>query len=101
MSELLVIAKLSCMVGAEDAVLAAVPMLAQASRSERGVLSFDVYRSLDDPREVVLVERYSSRAGFLEHLAAPHYHDIAINVIIPKLESRTIDEYEVSATPLD
>jgi quinol monooxygenase YgiN len=97
MSELLVIARLNAAVGEEEAVSAAVPKLVAASRTEPGVVSFSGYRSLDDPTEIVLLELYSSRAAFDAHLEAPHYQDIALNNIVPRLERRTIEQFDVTA----
>jgi quinol monooxygenase YgiN len=97
MPELLVIARLNAAAGEEEAVSTAVPKLIVASRAEPGVLSFSGYRSLDDPTQIVLLELYSSRAAFDAHLAAPHYQDIALNNIVPRLESRTIEQFDVTA----
>jgi quinol monooxygenase YgiN len=50
---------------------------------------------LDDPLSYLLIERYASRAAFDEHLTAPHYQEIALNYIVPRLDNRTIEEFEV------
>jgi quinol monooxygenase YgiN len=39
-------------------------MIAEASRTEPGNLSFVAYRQIDDDREIVLLERYVSREAF-------------------------------------
>jgi quinol monooxygenase YgiN len=97
MPELLVIARLNAAAGEEEAVSAAVPKLVTASRAEPGVINFAGYRSLDDPAEILLLELYSSRAAFDAHLAASHYQDIALNYIIPRLETRAIEQFDVTA----
>jgi quinol monooxygenase YgiN len=93
-SELIVVARLTVASGEEDAVLAALPRLITASRSEPGNLDFEGYRSLSDPRQYLLFERYASRTAFDEHLASPHYREIAGDQIVPRLENRTIEEFE-------
>jgi quinol monooxygenase YgiN len=95
MSELLVIARLNITAGQEEAVGAALPRFIAAAQSEPGNLTFEGYRSLNDPLNYLLIERYASRAAFDEHLAAPHYQEIALNYIVPRLDSRTIEEFEV------
>jgi quinol monooxygenase YgiN len=93
-SELVVIARLTATLGEEDAVLAALPRLIAASQSEPGTLTFEGYRSLSDPRQYLLFERYTSRNAFNEHLAAPHYREIAGDQIVPRLEGLIIDEFD-------
>jgi quinol monooxygenase YgiN len=93
-SELVVIARLTVALGEEDAILAALPRLIAASQSEPGNLAFEGYRSISDPRQYLLFERYASRTAFNEHLAAPHYREIAGDQIVPRLESRIIEEFD-------
>jgi quinol monooxygenase YgiN len=95
MSELLVIASLHIAAGQEEAVLTAVPKLIAAARTEPGNIAFAGYRSLDDPSRCLLVERYASRAAFNDHLEAPHYQKIALGYIVPRVEGRTIEQFDV------
>jgi quinol monooxygenase YgiN len=95
MSELLVIARLNITAGQETAISAALPKFIAAARSEPGNIIFEGYRSLDDPLSYLLIERYASRAAFDEHLTAPHYQEMALNYIVPRLDNRTIEEFEV------
>jgi quinol monooxygenase YgiN len=94
-----VIARLTVALGEEDAVLAALPRLIAASRSEPGNVTFEGYRSLSDPRQYLLFERYASRTAFNEHLAKPHYREIAGDQIVPRLESRVIEEFDAPSRP--
>jgi quinol monooxygenase YgiN len=95
MSELLVIARLNITAGQEGAVSAALPKFIDAARSEPGNIMFEGYRSLDNPLNYLLIERFASRAAFDEHLTAPHYQEMALNYIVPRLDNRTIEEFEV------
>jgi quinol monooxygenase YgiN len=96
--QLLVVAHLNIAAGEKEAVLAALPKLITISRTEPGNISFEGFRSLDNPRHCLLVERFVSRAAFDEHLASPHYKELALDYIVPRLEGRTIEQFDVPAT---
>lgn len=89
-----VIARYTVAEGNEDEVLALLRQLAEASRSEPGNLAFTVYRELDEPRGVVLLERYTSRDAFAAHRETPHFKELVLARIVPLLDSRTVEEYE-------
>jgi quinol monooxygenase YgiN len=97
MSELVVVARLSIAAGGEAVVRTALPQLVAASRSEPGAIEFVAYQSLEDPTQYLLFERYASRAAFDSHLSAPHYQEIALGHIVPRLESQVIEEFAVTA----
>lgn len=96
MAELQVIARYTIAAGNEDEVLRLLPKLAEAARTEPGNRGFDVYRQLDDGRQVVLLERYASRDAFAEHRETPHFKELVLGQIIPLLESRVVDLYDVN-----
>ena len=96
MPEVQVIARYTLAPGNEDEVLALLPRLAEASRAEPGNLAYEVFRSVDDPRSVVLLERYASREAFAAHRESPHFNEIALGQIVPLLESRVVEEYDGS-----
>lgn len=96
MAELQVIARYTIAPGNEKEVLPLLDELAQASRTEPGNASFEVYRKLDDEREIVLLERYTSRDALAAHRETPHFKDLVLNQIVPRLESRVVESYEVS-----
>jgi quinol monooxygenase YgiN len=56
-----------------DAFLAATEANATASRSEPGIVRFDVLVDRDDPGHVVLVEIYRDEAASAAHKETPHY----------------------------
>lgn len=95
MTELQVIARHTMKEGEEDVVLAALDDLIAAARSEPGNLAFDAYRSTERPLDYVLLERYASRSAFEDHRATPHFKDLLLGQIAPRLNSRTIETYEV------
>lgn len=95
MPELQVIARYTISGGNEDEVLALLPRLAEASRAEPGNVSFVAYRRLDDDRQVVLLERYASRDAFAAHRESPHFKDLVLGQIVPLLDSRVVESYDV------
>lgn len=95
MTELQVIARYTISAGHEDDVFALLPKLAEASRGEPGNVSFVIYRQLDDDRNVVLLERYVSRDAFAAHRETPHFKDLVLGQIAPRLDSRAIEAYDV------
>src|SRR5277367_4574782 len=99
MSELQVIARHTTVDGMRDAVLAILPKLMEASRKEPGNLALEAYLNLDDPRSYVLLERYTSRAAFAEHRDSPHFKELMLGQILPKLESRVVEQYDVADVP--
>ena len=97
MPELQVIARYTIREGHEEEVLALLPRLAAAARTEPGNLGFDHFRGLDDSRRVVLLERYASREAFAAHRATPHFQELVLDRIVPLLESREVELYDVDA----
>ena len=95
MTDLQVIARYRISAGNEDEVLALLPELAEASRAEPGNVSFVAYRALGDDRDVVLLERYASREAFAAHRETPHFAELVLGKIIPRLESRVVEMYDV------
>jgi quinol monooxygenase YgiN len=95
MPELQVIARHRMKDGMQEQVLALLPQLVEAARAEPGNVAFVAYRQLDDERNYVLLERYASREAFEEHRRTPHFKDIVLDQIVPRLESRTIECYDV------
>jgi quinol monooxygenase YgiN len=95
MTELQVIARYTISAGKENEVLAVLPKIAEAARTEPGNISFVAYRQLDDDREVVLLERYASREALAAHRETPHFKDLVLGQIVPLLDSRVVELYDV------
>lgn len=95
MSALQVIARYTAAVGKEDEVADLVARLAAASRAEPDNLDFTAYRQVDDPRRFVLLERYASRDALDAHRQTPHYADLVVGELIPRLDSRVVETYVV------
>jgi quinol monooxygenase YgiN len=81
--------------GEEEAVFAALAQLIGAARAEPGNLAFEAFRSMDDERSYVLLERYASREALAAHRDTPHFHHYVLGEIAPRLASRVLEEYDV------
>jgi quinol monooxygenase YgiN len=55
-----------------------------------------IYRELDDDRNIVLLERYTSRDAFAAHRNTPHFTDLVLGQIAPRLDSRVIETYDIT-----
>jgi quinol monooxygenase YgiN len=95
MPELQVIARYTISPGEEHEVLALLPKLVEASRAEPGAISFVAYRQLDDERDIVLLERYASEEAFAAHRETPHFKDLVLDQIVPRLAGRIVETYEI------
>ncbi|MGH3671546.1 MAG: putative quinol monooxygenase [Pseudonocardiaceae bacterium] len=95
MSELQVIARYTISAGKQDEVLELLSTLAEASRNEPGNVAFVIYRQFDDDRKIVLLERYTSRDAFAAHRETLHFDDLVLKQLIPLLDSREIESYDV------
>jgi quinol monooxygenase YgiN len=60
------------------------------TRAEPGCEEYRVFRSQDDPRVYVLVERYRTEADFEFHKESSHFAEHVRNGIWECLESRTV-----------
>jgi quinol monooxygenase YgiN len=77
--------------GADDKLAETLGTVARATRNEPENLCFDVYRSVEDPRDITLVEHYTSPAGLDAHRATPHF--AAAMAVLPDLiEERSLTE---------
>lgn len=89
-----VIAKYTIRDGAVSRVSELIRDLVAATRLEPGNIAYDAYRSFEDDRSVVLVERYESAEAFDEHRASEHFQRLAVGGIIPLLDSREVETFE-------
>ena len=95
MSEIQLIARYVISPGKEDEVNRLLGELATASRGEAGNVSFEAFAGLDDPRRIVLLERYRDAAALAAHRERPHFADLVLGRIVPLLESRVLETYDV------
>ena len=81
--------------GNEEPARALVEQLVAAARSEPGNIAFEAFYSAENPRAYVLLERYASSEALEEHRATTHFKDIVLTRLLPLLENRDLEEYEV------
>lgn len=62
--------------------------LRAASRTEDGVIAFEIARSQDQPNSFALWEEYADRAGLEAHAATEHFKRLVINGIRPLAKER-------------
>ncbi|MQA80008.1 MAG: antibiotic biosynthesis monooxygenase [Streptosporangiales bacterium] len=96
MPELQVIARYTISAGREAEVLALLPTIAAAARTEPGCRAFDAFRQLDDDRRIVLLERYVSGDAFDAHRETTHFKELVLDQLVPLLDSRVIEVYDVA-----
>jgi quinol monooxygenase YgiN len=93
--DLVVIAVATARAGQEGAMLAALRACAGPTREQPGCVSFTLLRRADDPKVVVGLERWTSRAAHATHLQGPHIQRL-MGAMGPTLAGPPdIVEYEV------
>ncbi len=66
------IATLTIKPGSLDAIKKAVQPCIDATRKEKGCISYDLHQSLTDENTLVFVERWSDKAALEAHFREPH-----------------------------
>ncbi|HXT92370.1 MAG TPA: putative quinol monooxygenase [Trebonia sp.] len=95
MTQVQLIARHTITPGREDEVYTLLSEFVDAARAEPGNVAFDVYPKIDDRRSYVLLERYTSREALAEHRKTSHFTRMLLGKIVPLLNSRTVEEYDV------
>src|SRR3954447_6571189 len=92
---LAVIAHYTVRAGSGDAVAEALATHVAATRAEPGCVAFDALRSLERADVFVLHEVYVDEAAFLAHRGTPHFRAYVEETIVPLLEERRWERFEV------
>ena len=92
MGSTLVIAECSTSSEKVEDLLALLRLLADASLTEPGCLSYEVYQSINQPESFVSIETYADGAAFQSHRSAEHFKRIGVQQIIPLLDTRNVRE---------
>jgi quinol monooxygenase YgiN len=74
-----------------DTVLAHVAALGPQSLAEPGCLGYQVFRSVDEPTNLVVIEHYRDDTALEEHLNSPHYQELVVGRIRPLLADRRVE----------
>jgi quinol monooxygenase YgiN len=81
--------------GKADEVAAILREMIPISRAEPGCKVYLINRSLEDPRKFLLYEQYENRAAYDAHMATEPFKEKILGKVIPMLESRVRDFYDV------
>lgn len=85
-----VIARYYPLAGETETVLALLAELTAASRTEPANISYEFFRGVENPDEIVIIESYTDAAGFAAHRDTEHFQQIGVGRIIPLLENRVV-----------
>ncbi|MDY0744143.1 putative quinol monooxygenase [Paucibacter sp. R3-3] len=72
-------------------VLKLAATVRQQSLAEPGCLGYEVFRSIDEPGSLLLVERYRDEAAIEAHRQSLHYRELVAARIVPLLTSRQVE----------
>jgi quinol monooxygenase YgiN len=72
MSEVSAVAISLAKPGCEDQLATALEELLEPTRKEVGVLQYEMFRDLREPRSFVFIERWESEETFNAHCNSPH-----------------------------
>jgi quinol monooxygenase YgiN len=64
------------------------------SRREPGCRTYDVHRSVDEPRAFLIFEQYDDLAALEAHRQTPHFTRLGRNGLQTIMESRTAGTFE-------
>ena len=81
--------------GKDNEVADVLRKMIPISRAEPGCAMYMVNRSVDDPRKFLLYEQYRNKAGYEAHMATAAFKENILGKVVPMLESRVRDFYEV------
>ena len=81
--------------GRDEEVAATLREMVPISNAELGCALYVVNRSTEDPRSFLLYEQYHDRAGYVAHTETEAFKEKILGTVVPVLESRVRDFYEV------
>jgi autoinducer 2-degrading protein len=81
--------------GKQEEIASILKGMIPISRAEPGCALYTINRSVDDPRKFLLYEQYHDRAGYDAHMATVPFKENILGKVVPMLESRVRDFYEV------
>jgi autoinducer 2-degrading protein len=81
--------------GKDNEIAAILQTMILISRAEPGCALYTVNRSVDDPRKFLLYEQYHDKSGYEAHMATDAFKENILGKVVPMLESRVRDFYQV------
>ncbi len=87
----IVVARWQAAPGASDEVLAAATEMRRESLAEPGCLGYELFRPVDAPDALLLIERYRDDAAVEAHRASSHFRELVLGRIVPLLVKREVE----------
>jgi len=81
--------------GKEKEVLSILKKMIPLSRAEKGCRLYMVNQSTENPRKLLLYEQYVDKGGYEAHMATDAFKENILGKVVPLLESRVREFYEV------
>lgn len=81
--------------GKDNEIEAILKKMIPLSRAEPGCKLYMVNRSPEDPRKFLLYEQYVNEDGYKAHQATEAFKENILGKVVPMLESRVRNFYEV------
>ena len=81
--------------GKEKDVINVLKKMIPISRAEPGCRLYMVNQSPENPRKLLLYEQYVDKGGYEAHMASDAFKENILGKVVPMLESRVRDFYEV------
>lgn len=72
-------------------VLAALAAMRPQTLAEPGCLGYEVYRGVDGPYQLLLLEHYRDQAALEAHRQSEHYQSLVIGRALPLLAERQVE----------
>ena len=81
--------------GKEKDVINVLKKMIPISRAEPGCKLYMVNQSPENPRKLLLYEQYVDKSGYEAHMATDAFKENILGKVVPMLESRVRDFFEV------
>lgn len=81
--------------GKERDVINILKKMIPISRAEPGCKLYMVNQSPENPRKLLLYEQYVDKSGYEAHMATDAFKENILGKVVPMLESRVRDFFEV------
>src|SRR3954465_7635250 len=76
---------------AYEEVMAVIAELRPQSLAEPGCLGYEVYKSTEEPRTLLILEHYSDVAALEAHKVSNHYQSLVVGRALPLLADRKVE----------
>ena len=97
-SPVLVLIDVSCRPENVEEFGAVLREFAAACREEPGCVSFEVFRSQDQPERFALVEKYTDAQALAAHRGYPHFRELGLGRVIPLCATEEVTTYTLAGT---